>query len=132
MDENARHPSFGLAVVAVLAAGFATSYAATLFIGFTPYLGRSAWTIATSLLGAVLVRFVLRALGYEISFLAAVLALVAGAVVSIAFIRLLPPTPHALVPHLPTAGLVTGIPSLLLSAWLIQISSSRAGGQPLS
>jgi hypothetical protein len=135
MDDAARQPRFLIAVASVLLAGVVESYATTLLIGVSPYLSRNVWYLVTSLIGAWAVRLILRAFGFEISYVAAVAALLAGTLVSVAIARVLPAAgPSALFPLLPAFGLLAGIPSLLLSAWVVQISSSgrRPSGFPVA
>src|SRR5438552_18464832 len=68
-------PSFGTALVAVLAGGVVSSWISALFIGFAPATSPEAWAIVTSLAGGVGVKAVLRVLHYEVPF-----AFAAGAV----------------------------------------------------
>src|SRR5205814_6671118 len=55
-------PSFGIALVAVLAGGVVTSWIAGLFIGFDAASSPEAWAIVTSIAGGVAVKAVLRIL----------------------------------------------------------------------
>jgi hypothetical protein len=131
-DDTKSQPSFALAIVAVLVAGFATSYLAMLFIGFTPYLGRNTWYLLTSLVGAVALRILLRAIGYEIPYLAAFFALLIGSLISLGLARWIPAATGPTAPYLPAFGLVAAIPSLLLSAWIVQLTASKGGRDALS
>lgn len=122
MNDDAAQPSFGLAIVMV--AGFVTSYATMLFIGFAPYVSRGTWSLLMSLIGAVALRFVLRVIGYEISYVAAVAALLIGSLISILLARTIPAASPT-IPLLPALGLFVGIPSVLLSAWIVQMTATR-------
>jgi len=118
-------PSFGIALVAVLAGGVVSSWIAGLFIGFAPASSPEAWAIVTSLAGGVGVKAVMRLLRFEIPFAFAAGALLAGRVVSIALVQAMPDLGGHGVPGLPTYGLFSSFPSLVLSAFLVQISSGR-------
>jgi hypothetical protein len=121
--QDERPPSYGLALVAVLLGGVASSYVSVLLVGVTPYLGRDGWFVVASLVGAWPVRLFLAALGYRISYVAAVLALLTGAVIATLATRLIV---HG-APGLLTSGggTVTALPSLLLSAWIVQLAAAR-------
>jgi hypothetical protein len=128
--QEVRPPSYGLALVAVLLGGVASSYVAVLLVGVTPFLGVWSWYVVASLVGAWPVLLFLRALGYRISYLAAVAALLAGAVLSTLFTRLiLHGAPLLFTPGL---GAITGLPSLLVSAWLVRIFAGKPHSRPLA
>jgi hypothetical protein len=117
-------PSYGVALVAVLAGGVISSWVSSLFFGFAPYLPRTGWIILTSVIGAYCVKFVLRVLGYEIGLVAAFAALALGAVVSASLATAMPGVTGPGVPLLPAFGLFSGLASLLLSAWIVQNTAS--------
>jgi hypothetical protein len=117
-------PSYVLALVAVLLGGVASSYVALLLVGITPILGVWGWYVVASLVGAGPVLLVLRALGYRVSYLAAVAALLGGALVSTIVTRLiLQGAPLLFTPGL---GGITGLPSLLVSAWLVRMFAGKS------
>ena len=118
-------PSFGTALVAVLAGGVVSSWIAALFIGFAPASSPEAWAIVTSLAGGVGVKGVLRLLRYDVPLALAAGALLAGRVVSIALVQAMPDLGGHAIPALPTYGLFSSFPALVLSAFLVQISSGR-------
>ena len=118
-------PSFGTALVAVLAGGVVSSWIAALFIGFAPASSPEAWAIVTSLAGGVGVKAVLRLLRYDVPLALAAGALLAGRVVSIALVQAMPDLGGHAIPALPTYGLFSSFPALVLSAFLVQISSGR-------
>jgi hypothetical protein len=118
-------PSFGIALVAALAGGVLSSWIAGLFIGFAPETSPEAWAIVTSLAGAVGVKVVLRVLHYDVPFAFAAGALLAGRVASLALVQAMPDLGGHAVPGLPTYGLFSSFPALVLSAFLVQISSGR-------
>jgi hypothetical protein len=122
-SHDVRPPSYVLALVAVLLGGVASSYVALLLIGITPLFGMWGWYVVASLVGAGPVVLVLRALGYRVSYLACVAALLGGALVSTVVTRLIL---HG-APLLFTPGLggITGLPSLLVSAWLVRMFAGR-------
>lgn len=113
-------PSFALALVAVLAGGAVSSWLSAVFVAYTSFLTATAWTVVTSMVGAVGVKLVLRVLGYEIGIVAAVAALVAGSIVRLVLVTALPASSGPAVPLLPNFGMLFGLPSLLLSAWIVQ------------
>jgi hypothetical protein len=122
-------PSFGLALVAVLAGGAISSWFSALFVGFAPFLSHTAWTVFTSVFGAYATKLVLQLLGYEIGIVAAFGALFLGSVVSLVFLTAMPQAAAGPgIPLLPAAGLLTGLPGLLLSAFLIQ-NLTRSGNE---
>ena len=118
-------PNFAIALVAVLAGGVVSSWIAGLFIGFAPATSPEAWAIVTSLAGAVGVKLVLRLLHYDVPFAFAAAALLAGRVASLAVVQAMPDLGGHPIPVLPTYGLFSSFPSLVLSAFLVQISAGR-------
>src|SRR2546430_10764570 len=74
---DANQPSFGTALVAVLAGGVVSSWISALFIGFAPATSPEAWAILTSLAGGVGVKAVLRVMHYEVPFAFAAVAFLA-------------------------------------------------------
>ena len=120
-----RQPSFGNALVAVLAGGAVSSWMSALFVGFAPATSVEAWSILTSLVGAVGVKLVLRVLGYDVGFAFAAGALLSGRVVSLALVQAMPDLGGHALPVLPSYGLFSSFPSLLVSAWIVQITSAR-------
>jgi hypothetical protein len=122
---DARQPNFGTALVAVLAGGVVSSWISALFAGFAPAASVETWSILTSVFGAVGVKLVLRILGYDVSFAFAAGALLAGRVVTLALVQAMPDLGGHSLPGLPAYGLFSSFPSLLLSAWIVQISSGR-------
>lgn len=118
-------PSFGAALVAVLAGGVVSSWIAALFIGFAPATSTEAWAILTSIFGAVGIKAVLRVLGYDCPVAFAAGALLAGRIASLALVQTMPDLGGHTIPVLPTYGLFSSFPSLVLSAFLVQMSSGR-------
>ena len=70
-------------------------------------------------------KLVLRALKFEIAFAFAAGALMAGRVVSLVLIQTMPDLGGHTIPGFPTYGLFSSFPSLVLAAWLVQISTGR-------
>src|SRR6266566_3091042 len=122
---DARQPTFGTALVAVLAGGAISSWISAAFIGIAPATSVEAWAILTSICGAVGVKVVLRALKFNVPFAFAAGALMAGRVVSLALVQTMPDLGGHAIPAFPTYGLFTSFPSLVLSAWLVQSSAGR-------
>ncbi len=118
-------PSFGIALVAVLAGGVVSSWIAALFIGSAPASSPEAWAIVTSLAGGIGVKAVLRLLRFDIPFAFAAGALLAGRVASLALVQAMPDLGGHAIPALPTYGLFSSFPALVLSAFLVQISTGR-------
>jgi len=118
------HPSYGLALVAVLAAGAVASAASVLFIGFIAVGGASVRYLIGALLGGLAVQIILRVLGFRISYGGAFVAMVLGVLAAIALRNVLPFSAGlpALVPFVSS---LAGLPSLLLTAWLVQMSAAR-------
>jgi hypothetical protein len=120
---EARPPSYVLALLAVLLGGLASSYVALLLVNVTPLLGVWGWYVVASLVGAWPILALLRALGYRVSYLAAVAALLGGALVSTIVTRwILHGAPLLFTPGL---GGITGLPSLLVSAWLVRMFAGK-------
>jgi hypothetical protein len=116
---TAAGPPFVAALVAVIAAGAGASFGTYLVFG--PILGRAESLVVSAVAGGWLVRFVLGVMGYEITTTAGMTALLAGAAVSYGVARLLlVQRAHDAPFVLPTAGLTAALPSLLLSAWIVQ------------
>jgi hypothetical protein len=120
---DARQPSFGTAFLAVLAGAAISSWLAALFVGFAPASSPEAWSILTSLFGAVGVKLVLRVLGYEVPLAFAAGALLAGRVASLALVQSMPDLGGDQL--VPSYGVLSTVPSLVLSAFLVQICSAR-------
>jgi hypothetical protein len=120
---DAHQPRFGLALVSVLAGGAVSAWISALFVGFAPASDVEAWAILTSLFGAVGVKLVLRILRYDCPFAFAAGALLAGRLASLALVQAMPDLGGHTLPALPTYGLFSSFPSLLLSAWIVQISA---------
>jgi uncharacterized membrane protein YeaQ/YmgE (transglycosylase-associated protein family) len=119
-------PSFGTALVAVLVGGAVASWSSSLFLGLAPYASVETWSIVTSVLGAVAVKAVLRALRYEAAFAAAAGALLAGRVASLALLQAMPDLYGGQVPFFAAFGLFSALPSLVLSALVVQLMAARA------
>jgi hypothetical protein len=118
-------PSFGIALAAVLAGGVVTSWIAGLFIGFDAASSPEAWAIVTSIAGGVAVKAVLRFVHFDIPVAFAAGALLAGRVASLALVQAMPDLGGHAIPVLPTYGLFSSFPALVLSAFLVQISAGR-------
>jgi hypothetical protein len=116
-------PSFGTALVAVLAGGVVSCWIAGLFIGFAPATSLEASAVATSIAGAVGVKVVLRVLHYDVPLAFAAGALLAGRVASLALMQAIPDLSGHAMPGLPTYGLFSSFPALVLSAFLVHISA---------
>jgi hypothetical protein len=122
---DANQPNFGTALVAVLAGGVVSSWISALFTGFAPATSPEGWAILTSLAGGVGVKAVLRLLRYDVPFAFAAGALLAGRVASLALVQAMPDLGGHTIPALPTYGLFSSFPSLVLSAFLVQMSAAR-------
>jgi hypothetical protein len=123
--DDVRQPSFGTALVAVLAGGAVSSWLTALFTGFAPATSLEAWAILTSICGAVGVKLVLRVLKYDVPFAFAAGALLAGRVASLALVQVMPDLGGHPIPAFPAYGLFSTFPSLVLSAFIVQISAAR-------
>jgi hypothetical protein len=123
---DARQPSFVTALVAVLAGGAISSWMSAAFVGVAPTTSVEAWAILTSICGAVGVKAVLRVLKYDVAFAFAAGALMAGRLASIALVQTMPDLGGHALPGFPAYGLFSSFPSLVLSAFLVQISAGRA------
>ena len=122
---DARQPSFVTALVAVLAGGAISSWMSTAFVNLAPTTSVEAWAILTSICGAVGVKAVLRVLKYDVAFPFAAGALMAGRVASLALVQAMPDLGGHALPGFPAFGLFSSFPSLVLSAWLVQVSAGR-------
>jgi hypothetical protein len=122
---DARQPTFGTALLAVLAGGAISSWISAAFVGIAPATSVEAWAILTSICGAVGVKIVLRVLKYDVPLAFAAGALMAGRLVSLAVVQSVPDLGGHAIPGFPAYGLFSSFPSLVLSAWLVQISTGR-------
>ena len=122
---DARQPTFGTALLAVLAGGAISSWMSAAFVDVAPWTSVEAWAILTSICGAIGVKAVLRVLKYDVAFAFAAGALMAGRVASLALVQTLPDLGGHALPGFPAYGLFSSFPSLVLSAWLVQISAGR-------
>lgn len=122
---DARQPGFGTALLAVVAGGALSSWIASFIVEANPTANIEALAILTSLCGAVAIKAVLKLLKFEIAFPFAAGALLAGRVVSLAVVQLMPDLGGHAIPGFPAYGLFSTFPSLVLSAWLVQICAAR-------
>jgi hypothetical protein len=123
---DADGPSFGLTLGAVLIGGLFSGFLESLLFGFAPLMTRTGWTVVTSMLGAVGVRFALRMFGYDVGLFAAVCASGVGSVVNVV---LQTSTLGAGGPTLLPLFSVSGFAGLLLTTWLIRnMARSTEGG----
>jgi hypothetical protein len=122
---DARQPSFGIALMAVLAGGAVSAWITAAFVGLAPETSVESWAILTSICGAVVVKVVLRVLKYDVAFPFAAGALMAGRLFSLALVQTMPDLGGHAIPALATYGLFSSFPSLVLSAWLVQICAGR-------
>ena len=122
---DVRQPSFGTALVAVLAGGAVSAWITAAFVGLAPETNVESWAILTSICGAVVVKVVLRVLRYEVPLAFAAAALMAGRLASLALVQAKPDLGGHTIPAFPTYGLLSSFPSLVLSAWLVQITAGR-------
>jgi len=122
---DARQPSFATALVAVLAGGAISAWIAALFVGAAPSTSVEAWAILTSICGAVGVKAMLRILKYDVPFAFAAGALLAGRVVSLTLVQLMPDLGGHSLAAFPSYGLFSGFPSIVLSTLLVQMSAGR-------
>lgn len=130
MTKTDEQPGFGVALAAVAVAAATSSWFFVALAGaFESDMGSQVDYLLSSVVGGFGVKLLLRVLGYDVSYPTAVIALVAGSVVGIVVIHAVPGAGEAL-PVLPVLGLASGIPSLLVSAFIIQMSAGR--GQQLS
>jgi uncharacterized membrane protein len=130
MTDDSATLGFGLAFIAVLVAGFASSYATAFLIGSTLDLGPMSY-LMISFVGAIALRLVLGAVGYEIPYLAAVFAFLVGSVIAVGLGHMAAAT-GATQLTLPVFGLMVGAPSLLLSAWIVRFSAFPGRGETAS
>jgi hypothetical protein len=120
-------PRFGVALVAVLAAAVFTSWCSTQLPGLFIQLGRDMRYILISFLGALVVKLVLRIIGYEISYLITVVALLVGAAVAImARGFILSVFGPSLVPSWFGFRALAMLPGLLVSALVVQHAAAPA------
>jgi hypothetical protein len=122
---DAGQPTFGTALIAVLAGGAISSWISAAFVGLAPTTSVESWTILTSICGAIGVKAVLRVLKYDVPFAFAAGALMAGRLASIALVQAMPDLGGHALPGFSAYGLFSSFPSLVLSAWLVQISAGR-------
>ena len=122
---DARQPTFGTALIAVLAGGAISSWISAAFVNLAPTTSVESWTILTSICGALGVKAVLRVLKYDVPFAFAAGALMAGRLASIALVQAMPDLGGHALPGFSAYGLFSSFPSLVLSAWLVQISAGR-------
>jgi hypothetical protein len=114
------------AVAVVLAAVAVESVGSFSIAGFVSG-GYVTALLVNTLVAALLVRAILRVLGYEISTTGAMFALLAGTASTYVLTHALLVNSGRLAPTvLPSTGVVTALPSVLLSAWLVQQAAVRA------
>jgi hypothetical protein len=124
MSSHDAQPSFGLAVVAVLAAGATASAASQLLIGHLPFVSLPGAMFAGSMLGGVAIWAAMRLLGYEIAYVVGVVSLLLGSVVGVALSRTMAHTGWSDLPVVVSFfSVAISIPAVLLSALLVQLNA---------
>ena len=123
---DARQPGFQTALVAVAAGGLVSAWITGVLASDYPATSSAAWAILTSILGGAGVKLVLRVLGYEIAYTFAAGALLAGRLAGLLLVQAMPDLGGHAWPELPTLGLYSSFPSLLLSAWIVQLTGGRS------
>ena len=122
---DAGQPSFATALTAVLAGGAVSSWTAAIFVGFAPTTSVESWAILTSICGAVGVKVLLRILKYDVPFAFAAGALLAGRVVSLALVQMMPDLGGHALAAFPSYGLFSSFPSIVVSTFIVQMSAGR-------
>lgn len=125
MSNTARQPPLPLALLVTLAASAAQSWLAVLLATLTRHVDAQVYYVASSLVGGWALRLILDAIGYEISYPNAVIALLAGDALAVALVQAIPSVVGPPVRVVPAVSLGATIPSLFLSAWLVQTSGRR-------
>jgi len=118
-------PSFPIALAAVLAGGAISSWISVAFLGFSPPTSVEVLAILMSIVGAVFVKMVLRTLKYDVPIAFAAGALMAGRLAGLALVQAFPDLEGHAIPGFSAYGLFASFPTLILSAWLVQISAGR-------
>jgi hypothetical protein len=119
-------PSFGAALVAVLAGGTVSSWFSAVFAGLAPYLSADAWWLLSVIVGAVVIKLSLRILGYDTWLGSGAAALLAGRLVGEWVIHFAPGASGPALPILPAFGVFGGLPSLVVAAFLIHLTATRS------
>jgi hypothetical protein len=125
MMAHTEQPTFASALAAVLAGAAVSAWISAAFVGVDPQSSIEAWAILTSVFGAVLLKLVLRVLKFDIALAFAAGGLMAGRLAGLALVQTMPDLAGHAIPGFPTFGLFSTFPSLILSAWLVQISAGR-------
>jgi hypothetical protein len=118
-------PSFPIALTAVLAGGAISFWISAAFLGLSTTTSVEALAVLTSVVGAVFLKVVLRTLKYDIPIAFAAGALMAGRLAGLAIVQAFPDLEGHAIPGLSAYGLFSTFPTLVLSAWLVQISAGR-------
>ena len=118
-------PSFGAAVVAVLAGGTISSWFSALFVGFAPYVNADVWWLVSVVVGAVVIKLSLRVLGYDSWLGSGAAALLAGRLVGAWLVHFAPGASGPALPLLPAFGVSGGLPSLVVAAFLVHLTATR-------
>jgi hypothetical protein len=113
--DDARHPSFGTALMAALAGSVVSTWASAAAAGYAPDTSVEAWAILTSIFGALGVKLALRVLRYNCPFAFAAGALLAGHVGSLALVQAMPDL---------DGRVFAGFPGLVVAAFVVQISAA--------
>jgi hypothetical protein len=119
-------PSFGAALVAVLAGGTVSSWFSAVFVGFAPYLSAEAWWPVSVVVGAVVIKLSLRILGYDTWLGSGAASLLAGRLVGDWLMHFAPGASGPALPILPAFGVFGGVPSLLVAAFLVHLTATRS------
>jgi hypothetical protein len=119
-------PSFGAALVAVLAGGTISSWFSALFVGFAPYMSADAWWLASVVVGAIVIKLSLRVLGYDTWLGSGAAALLAGRLVGVWLMHFTPGANGPALPILPAFGVFGGLPSLVVAAFLVHLTATRS------
>jgi len=139
-DATSESLGFGAAIVSVFVSRAVGGALVSLFWAALPLYGGSrvyggwnryviGYSLAACLIGAFVMPVVLRMFRYRISFGAALVALFGGVVAANVlfgfFAGSTAHSPYLALPFVSTFGAVGSIVSLLVSAWIVQVSSRR-------
>jgi hypothetical protein len=126
MANEETQPTFGTALLVVLGSGLIGAALSPFFMG-VGFLGGGlpVLILAGALVRALAIRMIVRAMGFQIAYVGAFIAAMAGTVLGMALRIVFPGALTGGPVFIPFISLA-GLPGLLLTAWLVQTNATRA------
>jgi len=127
MSSDGSRPSFGLALASVLLAGGLSLALSSAVVG-PEAESRTLWHLLAGLAAAFVVKLVVRLGGYQVPYVTALVAVLAGDVTAIALLKGIPGVIDPLLPSTSAVNALAVLPSLVLSSLIVWLGASPRAG----